>query len=204
MMLVISNSKNSTYPYRKKLFKMGFQYQNGKWVKQSFSDSEEKHTERFCKKKRLRFKKYDEKYERSNGYRKTFISNYETKNGMYRCAYCGKKMSQDYMTVDHIISVYKAQNEFSGKLLMKILRAKTVNDVKNLTPACEKCNRKKGRNIEGYLINGLTGRTYKGVVIRKTFKVVLVISIIVTAFFAIRYTFPNEIEAIIDFIKNII
>ena len=60
------------------------------------------------------------------------------------------------MTVDHIYPVYLAK---TGKnLWMRIAGIEDVNDVRNLAPACRRCNLKKVSKAGIWLIRGILGR----------------------------------------------
>lgn len=92
------------------------------------------------------------KYQRSSNYRAEFMRHWPPDSeGYYRCVYCGRKIKKDKMQVDHIISVDMAQkNWFSRPLLPK----SGVNDLSNLVPACQRCNRKKDRYGGFWIIRG--------------------------------------------------
>ena len=83
---------------------------------------------------------FDEKYDRSTNYRQMFIKANPAEK--YRCVYCGKLVSKDRMTVDHVIPVALAKK--SKKYQKKLKTKNGVNDLSNLVPSCWKCNKKKG------------------------------------------------------------
>ena len=83
---------------------------------------------------------YDEKYGRSDDYRRKFIkANPPDEDGKYRCVYCGRRIKTNKMCVDHVIPVKAAKRD---KRAQRHLR-KGVNDLSNLVPSCYRCNEKK-------------------------------------------------------------
>lgn len=194
MLLLVSNQNRHTYKYRKKLFNFGLRFESGKWRLRTSETDLINEIYRFCKRKHLHFECIDDRYVRSTDYRKKFISQYEKKNGKYyRCAYCGKRLTERSMTVDHIIPIDKVQHQKSYRRLMKLAGIYDINDIHNLAPACERCNKKKGRELKGYFLKGITGRTYSGVVKRRWIKAVLSICIIAAIVAFLFYMFHTEL-----------
>lgn len=194
MLLLVSNKKRNTYKFRRKLNKLGLRYENGKWRLKTSDKTIENEIACFCQRKHLHYECIDDKYVRSNDYRKNFISSYEKKDGKYyRCAYCGKKLTNQRMTVDHIIPIDKVQHNVYYRKLMDFFKINNINDVNNLAPACEKCNKRKGRKLKGYLLNGITGRTYKGVIIRRFVKAILTFLLLIITAIVLYTCFSNEI-----------
>ena len=112
MLIVVSNRKRNTYRYRRKLFGFGLQYAGNKWSLQTSDDDLIQCVKRYCKRKHLAFESIEDKYVRSTDYRKNFLQQYQIKNGKYfRCAYCGKKLTTQKVTVDHIIPIDKVQHQ---------------------------------------------------------------------------------------------
>lgn len=98
----------------------------------------------------------EEMFFRGSSYRYDFIRANPGFHGYYICRYCGKPLKKDKMTVDHRIPVRKAETSWLyRKLLMRYPRG--VNDVRNLVPACEKCNKRKGSKTGIWLLRGYTG-----------------------------------------------
>lgn len=96
----------------------------------------------------------DIQYERSNNYRKQFFaSNKPFFKKYYICSYCGRLLTINQVTVDHLIPIKKVKSKkgFFKKVetmiyrkLLKFLKIDNVNDHKNLVVACNRCNSKKG------------------------------------------------------------
>ena len=75
------------------------------------------------------------------------------------------------MTVDHIIPIDKVQHDWKYRLLMKLSGMNNVNDICNLTPACERCNKRKGKKIGlRYYLKGKIGKSYSGATVFSTQK----------------------------------
>lgn len=192
MLLLISNQKRNTYKYRRKLYNYGLRFENGKWRLRTSDEELIYQIASFSRRKHLHYECFEDKYTRSSNYRKTFIDHYQRKDGKYyRCAYCGKRLIKEKMTVDHIIPIDKVQHSWFYRRLIGLMNITNINDLKNLAPACERCNKKKGRKVKGFLLNGLTGRTYRGVIIRRWIKFVFAMVLIVALSALIYYLYSN-------------
>lgn len=200
MLLLVSNQYRDTYKYRRKLYSFGLRYENGKWRLNTNDADTESTVRSFCRRKHLHFESIADKYVRSFDYRRNFIKQYKCKDGKYyRCAYCGKKITSEKMTVDHIISVDKVQHSGYYRLLMRLLGIRNINDIQNLTPACERCNKRKGKRVRGYLIKGLSGQTYSGVIIRRVVKFFLAVVFIITVALLLKHYFSNQVNEVFSY-----
>ena len=94
-------------------------------------------------------------YERASNYRQTF---FQRTKGPYRCRYCNKKLSKDKVFVDHIIPVAKTQKTVRAKMMLAMRRCGSVNDIRNLAPACKECNSKKSDKMGIWIIRGWLGK----------------------------------------------
>ena len=171
MFLEISNGRNSTYKERLNFCKDGFEFKNNKWIIEG-EKKKLKKLKRKYKWKGFSIVMYNNNVVRSTDYRKTFFIHNKGFNFFhkkyYRCAYCGKPVKKDCITVDHIIPVYKSQRNFSAKILMKLFRIHNINEYENLTPSCKKCNSKKGSKLSiNYIYKGITGKFGSGIFIRR-------------------------------------
>ena len=192
MLIQISNQKRNTYRYRRRLCNYGLRFENGKWRLRTSDEELIEQISRFSRRKHLHYECFEDKYTRSSNYRKAFIDHYERKDGKYyRCAYCGKKLTKDKMTVDHIVPIDKVQHSWTYRQFIRLMNISDINELRNLAPACERCNKKKGRKVKGYLLNGLTGRTYRGVIIRRWIKFVIAMILIIVLLVLIYYLYSN-------------
>lgn len=102
----------------------------------------------------IKTRHYNEMMARSSDYRENFFQAY---NPPYRCCYCHKKLTKSSLVVDHVIPVAKAKSTLFARFLLKIQGISTVNDVRNLVPACRKCNSKKSDKMGLWFIRGKLG-----------------------------------------------
>ena len=96
---------------------------------------------------------------RSNNYRDVFLENRKSIKGYYFCSYCGSILNKNTLTVDHIIPIDRTSKSKFLKWILKKLKIEDINNIKNLTPSCRKCNSRKGSKIGLlWIVRGLTGR----------------------------------------------
>lgn len=112
----------------------------------------------YCTSKGVRYNISNNNYERGSSYRRTFFNTYEPINNHYFCAYCGKYIPKEEITVDHIIPVAYAKNNIAKQKILTKLGIKNINDAKNLTPSCRSCNSRKGTKTVGWVYRGKLGR----------------------------------------------
>lgn len=122
----------------------------------------------------------EEKYRRGSSYRYDFIRENPGFHGYYLCRYCGKPLKKDRMTVDHRIPVHKAETSWLYRKLLDHY-PHGVNDVKNLVPACGRCNRRKGSKTGIWLLLG-----YVGVVTGPIFRLAFTALLVFAAYLAIN------------------
>lgn len=108
-----------------------------------------------AKKSGIKYRIYDKKWERSSDYRSDF---FKRNKGPFRCRYCNKKLKKNEVVVDHLIPVAKVKKSQFARDLLYIRGISTVNDYRNLVPACAKCNRKKSDQMGFWVIQGMLGR----------------------------------------------
>ena len=96
---------------------------------------------------------------RGNGYRRKFFDTYPPFiGGFYICAYCGRPVWKDHLTIDHLYPVGKIKRSaVLQKRLMK-MGYESVNDVRNLVPSCSRCNNRKAAKMGIWIIKGNLGR----------------------------------------------
>jgi 5-methylcytosine-specific restriction endonuclease McrA len=127
---------------------------------------------------------YRREFDRDEDCRRKFMA---ANRPPYRCRYCGKIITPGEMEVDHLIPVSRAKSSASVRRKLKRNGMDGVNDVKNLVPACRKCNRKKGDRMGIWYIRGKLGASEKYWEIRKKVHAVFVIVLIGLILFAIRF-----------------
>ena len=92
-------------------------------------------------------------YKRSSNYRDTFFSQQKPFwKQYYFCAYCGRLITKNKITVDHLYPVAAVRK--SPMLQKKI----NLNGYSNLVPACKSCNSKKGMKMGFWILRGKLGK----------------------------------------------
>lgn len=105
--------------------------------------------------KEIKFSFYRMEYERSSNYRQRFFASTQEP---YRCRYCHRRLSKEKVFIDHIIPVAKAQKNKGAKHLLKLKRCENVNSLRNLAPACKKCNSRKSDKMGLWVLRGWLGK----------------------------------------------
>ena len=142
MIIEIHNGKNKVFAHRFYLVCNGYTFVKRKYGKSYYkkkiqNEHELSEIKLYCKENKLKLLTIEEKYIRNSNYRKNFIDNKK----WHLCAYCGFPFETAHMTIDHIIPIDKAKkNKGFARFLMKLLKINNINDSKNLTYSCNKCN----------------------------------------------------------------
>ena len=97
----------------------------------------------------IKYECYRVEYERANNYRQTFFARTQAP---YRCRYCNKKLQKNKVVVDHIVPVA------SARMMLAVKRCGSVNDIRNLAPACRDCNSKKSDKMGLWVVRGWLGK----------------------------------------------
>lgn len=126
----------------------------------------------------------------------------------YYCAYCHRKVSYRKVTVDHIYPVAKVNSSLKLQKKLKTMGCKSVNDYRNLTPACFRCNRHKSAKLNWwYVINGWLGqhqnwmRIYKRVqsaVFFAGYLLIILILVKIKADGVDGFVLPEEMNALLS------
>lgn len=142
-----------------------------------------KQLKKFCESKKIKFE-IDTKYgKRSNTYRNIFFKNVNPPFfNRYFCVYCGRILSKEQVTVDHLFPVGEVNKNIRLQKKLKKMGAKSVNDYQNLVPSCKKCNNKKGSKMGIWIIKGRIGRYQKLWLIRWTVRIIVASMFISSAF----------------------
>lgn len=166
---------------RKQLFYLGFIELKNKYILET-SDSETiENAKAFLISYHIAYLKYNSQMKRSNDYRKKYFEKNQPFIGKYYfCAYCGRPLIKEKVTVDHIVSIRKAQK---SNVLQYLLNKKMsdINDDKNLVASCARCNQRKGQRISvAYMIRGFLGK-------RKWFWIIYYCTILMILFVIMRF-----------------
>ena len=157
----IRDGRNKTYYYRSELYRLGFRFkkQNKIWLLKTDDNSLVEYYSMFAKARKLNVSCYDEHHDRNNYYRADFFIRYKPQiRGKYICAYCGKFLPPEEVTVDHIIPIKKAKRNKLARFLMKLMKIYDINDCKNLAASCLSCNVQKGSKLGLWTIRGFLGK----------------------------------------------
>lgn len=146
--------------YKQHLTSLGFSHVKGKYVIQLDDEDEIDTMKTLLESYRTRYQSYPNSYLRSGDYRKKFFDkNHPIFKDYYICAYCGRLLKKKDVTVDHIISIRKAQKSKVLQFVLRLIKINDINDEKNLTASCAMCNRKKGQKLNlYYVLRGILGR----------------------------------------------
>ena len=140
-------------------------------------ERKERKIRRICRRRHYELKRiYPENLGRSDHYRRDFFSYYPRPLGGYRCRYCHRRIPDKRLCIDHIYPIYRTKT--GNDFWLRLLRIEDVNDVRNLAPACRRCNTKKGRNAGIWVLRAILGRYEAYWVLRKVFFVALVVGLV--------------------------
>lgn len=168
IIIKISNGKNKTYNLKDSLLKEQFKftkkpYGKSYWEKKIDNnlkgDEYSKTIEFYFKEKGLRVLTLYPEDRRSNDYRKAFLEGNKGIHRHYFCAYCGTILNENSLTVDHIIPIDRTSKSRFLKWILRKFNIEDINDIKNLTPSCRRCNSRKGSKVGlSWIVRGLMGR----------------------------------------------
>ena len=144
------------------------------------TDKEEcQHIVRICRRKRIKFRCYEERWSRSSNYRTVFL---KTFGPPYKCRYCRKGLNKDTLVVDHIVPVEKTKKNINARMILYIQGIDNVNDIRNLAPACHRCNKLKGERMGIWVLRGVLGKYKVYWIFRRILLLVIILLIIIGIF----------------------
>jgi HNH endonuclease. len=115
---------------------------------------------KYCSLHKYRFRIENNLGRRGSDYRRRyFIMNKPVIGDKYICVYCGKLLTKDELTVDHIYPIGKASNSLKYQKKLSRKGIKNINDGKNLVSACAKCNALKSADTGLWILKS-EDRTY--------------------------------------------
>ena len=113
------------------------------------SDRRARKLRAYCEKVHLHFQFWNAYGKRGSSYRKAFFDAHAPIFGdYYFCAYCGRLVRSDKVSVDHLYPVGRAGKSVTMQKLLKKKHFSGVNDPRNLVASCKSCNQKKGKKME--------------------------------------------------------
>lgn len=160
MIAVEEKKEGSLYRYAGKLKSLGLDYEgNGKYVGEWKTVKQEMAVRNFAKKHKARFFFDDEYGSRTRDYRTVFHRTYKPAiGGRYFCAYCGRLLTEKQLTVDHLYPVAQVSRSMKMRKKLQHKNITSLNDAKNLVPACMSCNRRKKDRMGLWILRGKIGR----------------------------------------------
>lgn len=158
---VEEKEKGSLSRYAGRLQRLGLDYMgDGKYVGEWKSVRQELDVRNFAKRYKARFFFDDEFGSRTRDYRTVFFRTYKPAvRGMYFCAYCGRLLTEKKMTVDHLYPVAKVSRSMKMRKKLRREGINSLNDARNLVPACMPCNRHKKDRMGLWILRGKIGRS---------------------------------------------
>lgn len=150
MLVEVTDGRRTTYRYRHKLSYFGLKPKGRKWTLTTSDNDIVDYINSFCRRKHLTVNIIENKYIRSSKYRSVYFHAYPSDTGVYRCY----------------------------KNLLVTCGIDSVNDPKNLAPACEKCNKKKAGSFSlKYYFLAKSGKQPHGIAFRRFIKFICVLCI---------------------------
>lgn len=161
MIAVEEKEEGSLCRYAKRLQGFGLDYMgDGKYAGEWKSVRQELNVRDFAKKHKARFFFDDEFGSRTRDYRTVFHRTYRPAvRGRYFCAYCGRLLTEKQLTVDHLYPVAKVSRSMKMRKKLRREGIMSLNDAKNLVPACMSCNRHKKDRMGLWILRGKIGRS---------------------------------------------
>lgn len=136
----------------------------------------------YCRKNHLSFSIDNEFGKRSSTYRRVFFQNNPPlsffSHPFYFCSYCGLPVAENHVTVDHLYPVGKAKTSVKFQEKMRKRGFSDINDVKNLIPACQKCNLKKGQKTGLWILKGKIGKHQRLWFLRNAFRLLFLLFLV--------------------------
>ena len=143
-----------------------------------------------CKRNRIYIRRiYPENLGRSSTYRRDFFRENKRPIGGYRCRYCNRRLPDKKVTIDHVIPIYMASTG-RANFPMRLMGITDINDPKNLVPACDRCNKRKGRNAGIWIYKAMLGKHRTYWIARK----LLLIAVIAIAVYLLLFGLPEWIN----------
>lgn len=160
----IKNGSRKSYSFKDELKQEQFSFTKtgkytGVWSKTVTEDGEAKQYKKHFASKGLRVIYFSEKEERSSQYRELYFRTHPPKIfNYYICSYCSKLLKEEDADVDHIIPIDKVKKHEFLRKVIKLLKWSSINDERNLTIACSRCNRKKSTKAGFWIVRGFLGQ----------------------------------------------
>lgn len=170
----ITGGKGCNKQYKQHFKKYKLTFKDGAWVGE-VNRWDFKRIRRFCMKNHLCFFINTDFGKRSNTYRHTFFKyTLPFFKNYYVCAYCGKPLKRNKLTVDHIYPVSKVDKSQILQEKLRKMGATSVNSYQNLVASCYRCNMRKGTEMGIWVTKARLGKSYKLWIIRWLIKYTII------------------------------
>lgn len=160
----IHDGRKKVFKVAKDLHKEHFVFKStskycGYWTK-DIKNEELVFWKQYCLRNGFLIKSYEPAlFERGNDYRINFFRNNPAiYKDYYRCVYCGRLIRKENIEIDHMIPIKKGKESRLWQFLIKKSNLISINDIRNLVPACRRCNKRKGSKTGHWILIGLLGR----------------------------------------------
>lgn len=157
-----------------------------------------KKVKRYCETNGLKLKMDTGFLSRSGNYRSMFFRYHEPQiNGRYYlCSYCGRLLTEDTVTVDHLYPIKKVRETPALQRKLRKMGIHDVNDPANLVASCHKCNAKKAAKTGEWILMGKIGQNVMLWRIRKFLRLCLILICLIVLY---RYGYPMATEIMAAF-----
>lgn len=185
-MLKVKNNQKNIQKYNRLFQKCGAKSRNGYYV-MTFVEYPKKIIKKL-KHSGVQSSCYRVEYERASNYRQTFFA--RTK-GPYTCRYCNRFLRKDLLVVDHIIPVAKVQKSAWARLLLHLEGCDNVNHIRNLAPACQRCNSRKLDKLGLWPLRGWLGKYKWYWALLCVLKILVAVLAVAGLVFVLQTCFPD-------------
>ena len=171
--IVVRCHKDEAKKHKRRLASLGLHFENGAFYG-CVRYRKYKKVKRYCEAQKLLLKMDTGYLARSGNYRSMFFKYHKPQIGnKYICSYCGKLLSKDKVTVDHLYPVKRVREEPRLQRKLRKMGIHDVNDPRNLVPSCSKCNAKKAAKMGLWIFYGKIGQSTALWIIRKILRLML-------------------------------
>lgn len=155
---VVDCTEKQLYKYGKTLKRYGLRNYGSQYIGYLSRRKYEKVRE-YCQSRYIKIKIDNGYGDRSNNYRSVYFKNNKPFIGnRYCCAYCGRILPKNKITIDHIYPINQVKSSVRLQKHLKRHGIDNVNSEKNLAPACSRCNKMKSDKMGYWIIQGKIGR----------------------------------------------
>ncbi len=202
--ITISSRKEFTKRQQKKLKKMGLEWDGLHFCGYIPAQRQVNKIKYYCQQHHLNFKITNSLGNRSSDYRRIFFIYHKPQvmDKYYICAYCGKLMIKDKLTVDHLYPIGKSSKSVKYQAKLERRGIKNINDPKNLVAACKRCNSAKSAKTGMWILRGRLGRYKAYWILRRTVEMILVAVIVYYLFFVLHI--QNDFSEIWKYIEKLL